>query len=228
MSDFGLFVAAALRDKGFQELLNENQQLRDENLSLTSLADNLMQLRIRSPRRAADEEGDGDFVWQRLQSSGLAGTGEGTDNLSSDVQTLQGLLQAEVWLGNPSWFFLDRISCMAVYAVVYSIPNVSFLSPESALVADPSIVRSRHLVQVRIETRWLSIRLLVATIGPLRVDFQDEDITNEVIIIIDGEETVEESLRIDFGESLYSNTMRRANAYVISIHAVGIPHSPPS
>jgi hypothetical protein len=55
------------------------------------------------------------------------------------------------------------------------------------------------------------------------VDFQDEDAASEVIIVVDGEETVEESLRIDFGDSVYSTR----GAHVISIHAVGTPLSLP-
>jgi hypothetical protein len=140
------------------------------------------------------------------------------------------LLEAQVWLGCPSWFFVDRIGGMSVFTIVYSRPVAASLPTELATLARPSSLVTRHLVQVRVDTRWLSIHFLVRMPDRgLRVDFPgEEDDANEVIVVVDGEETVEESLRTDFGGSLDHDELQRTNAYEISIYSVRIPLPRPS
>jgi hypothetical protein len=141
MSDLGSFVAAALRDKVVQDLLEENRNLVQENSRLVENLCQLLQLTLRSSNNR-------NVVYTRI-------THRGEVEHVQAIPSLQELLEAQVWIG-PCWYYIDHVARLAVDSVLYS-----HIVAEGENNNDFDDIDNMHQTGIQIDTRWLSFHMVV-------------------------------------------------------------------
>ena len=190
MSDLAPFVAAALRDKVLHDLMEEHQTLREEKASLACRIGNLMHVTVRSPRGH-------DFEVRSPDGRTL----ESADTAAPSIRSIQELLAVQVWLGRPRLLFLDCLSRLSVDSVLYTrveepTASVEEHDPGQVLIVDargPAAAHPNPATRIRIDTRWLTIHVVVETSNGH--DVFDPD-SFQMILLGSGQETVADVLRI--------------------------------
>jgi len=180
MSDLGLLVAAALRDKVVEDLLSENRRLRREIEELQDRLYSSIQLTLQSPNR------DESVVYARIHPRGHV-------EHVQPLRTLGELLAAHLWLG-PNWLRLDSVGRLSVDSILYE---------RRVAEADVPIQRGQHedpaltSTRVRVDTQWLSVRFVVPW-SLLDVE------TMQYLYMSMGHETVEQVLRSIGGRPVHA------------------------